>query len=207
MLDVTGLNISFDQQDIIKDFNLKLAAGEQILIIGPSGCGKTILLHSIAGLLKPSSGAVNFAQQDIYQSADSLLKHRKETTKLIFQNNYFATSLSVIANLELALFLSDKKLTKTSLLKALKEFGLEDKADSKISNLSSGEAQRINILRAVLCKPKLLLADEPTAHLDDNNAEKTIKLLINESKKINSSLITVTHDARIKPYFKKVITL
>ena len=125
----------------------------------------------------------------------------------IFQKPYFVRNLNILDNLLLSLYLSKNKQDTRSVIKFLEAIGLGNKLNRKPDTLSQGEQQRASIALAVIKKPSLILADEPTSSLDDNNCEKTISLLKEQAALTKSQLIIITHDNRLKRQFNKSITL
>jgi putative ABC transport system ATP-binding protein len=201
-------NIEFyydsNQKFQIPDINLD--AGDQMLVIGKSGSGKTTILNIISGLLKPKSGTVTIDGTDIYSLKGSQLdKFRGKNIGIIFQKPHILAPLTVEENLQLANFFVRENTQMIEPL--LKELGIFDKRKARINTLSEGEAQRVSIARALVNKPKLILADEPTASLDDENAAAVVRLLQTQAKKYNAALIIVTHDQRVKDHIPNQIII
>lgn len=188
--------------------NFNCESGEHLLLLGESGKGKTTLLHVMAGLLKPSSGDVYLAGQNMTQmSGKDLDKFRGENVGIVFQTAHFVKSLNVIDNLILPQFLTGRAVDKNKALAILKRLNLGHKALEKTTNLSTGEQQRVAIARALINDPSLILADEPTSALDDKNSEEVIALLEQQAAISGSALIIVTHDQRLKDKFEKRVEL
>lgn len=188
--------------------DLQCKAGEALLITGNSGKGKTTLLHLLGGLLKPTSGIVSVDEVDICQLSSKKLDHfRGQNIGLILQKAHFIASLNVLENIELASWLTDKTKKRKKAEELLSLLGMGNFASKLPSQLSIGQQQRVSIARALINEPKLLLADEPTSSLDDENAEIVANLLADLSKKYNAALIIVTHDQRLKDRFKTSIAL
>ncbi len=195
-------NLSFNFPD------LQCLRAEALLITGKSGTGKTTFLHILSGILKPTSGAVEVGGTNIVKlSAKKLDSFRGKNIGLVLQESHFIASLSVQDNVILASWLSDKTQKAEKAQALLKELGLESQMHKKVSQLSIGQKQRVSIARALINEPQVLLADEPTSSLDDENAEIVAELLDNLSKQYNASLIIVTHDQRLKDKFEKVVEL
>lgn len=184
----------------------KLQKKEACLILGKSGSGKTTLLHILAGLLAPESGKIHLAGTELTSlKGQKLDLFRGKEIGIVFQKPHLIEALTVKENLQLAHFFSKNK--SQDLVELLSELGLGDKVNRAISTLSEGEAQRVSIARALANEPKLILADEPTASLDDENAYHVIQLLLNQAARIGAALIIVTHDQRIKsqiPHFIEI---
>lgn len=182
----------------ISDF--QLAPGQRILIKGPSGTGKTTFLHLLAGLYRPSAGEVHWDQIPLSNlSENELSRIRKIKIGLIFQNLNLLSYLTAEENIELAAV--DKKTAR----ELLAQVGLQDKFNRRTQQLSLGEQQRIAIARVLAQKPEVILADEPTSSLDDENAAQVMNLLLRNSEK--QSLVMVSHDHRIEKYFDKIISV
>lgn len=188
--------------------DLHCNARETTLITGASGQGKTTLLHLLAGLLQPTSGKIFINDVDITTLSAKKLDHfRGQNIGLILQKAYFIASLNVLENIELASWLTDKTKKKEKAMELLSLLGLAQSAFKLPSELSVGQQQRISIARALINEPKLLLADEPTSSLDDENTGIVAELLATLSQKYNAALIIVTHDQRLKERFKTSIEL
>ena len=188
--------------------NLQCKAGETLLITGTSGKGKTTLLHLLGGLLKPTSGSIFIDEINICQLSSKKIDHfRGQNIGLILQKAHFIASLNVLENIELASWLTDKTKKQEKAKELLSLLGLEKFASKLPNQLSVGQQQRVSIARALINEPKLLLADEPTSSLDDENAKIVADLLANLSEKYNAALIIVTHDQRLKERFKTAIEL
>jgi putative ABC transport system ATP-binding protein len=182
--------------------------GDRLLILGESGRGKTTLLHLLAGLLKPTGGAVTIGDTDTSSLSNAQLdKFRGKNIGIIFQTAHFVDSLSVEDNLIMPQFLTGNKIDRAKAREILTRLNLGDKASKKPANLSVGEAQRVAIARAVMNNPQLILADEPTSALDDKNAEEVIRLLDEQASATGAALVIVTHDKRLKDRFSNQITL
>ena len=206
MLVAQNIEFSYqsDQKFDIPSFNLK--AGEQLLILGKSGSGKTTILNILGGLLKPQKGEVNINGTSLYQlSGAALDKFRGKNIGIIFQKPHILTPLTVEENLKLANFFSGASGVKNESL--LRDLGIFDKRNAKVHTLSEGEAQRVSIARALANAPKIILADEPTASLDDVNAANVIKMLKEQAEKFNAVLIVVTHDQRVKDHISNQIII
>lgn len=203
MLSCKNIYYQIAEKKILTDINFTLKNKENLLILGASGCGKTTLLCILAGLLTPNSGSVKYNNVDLYKLKRAARdQFRGQNLGIIFQNFHLIKSLNIFQNIALSLSLSGKKINKELIFHHLEELGLADKAEQNISSLSIGEKQRVAIIRSFICKPKYIFCDEPTSALDDKNTEKIINLLTKESRETESSLILITHDNRLKSFFK-----
>ena len=182
--------------------------GEQWLMTGISGSGKTTLLQIIAGLLEPSSGTVSVSGTSVYQLTGAKRDaFRGQHIGLILQKPHLLDTLSVMDNLLLTQYLAGLKQDKARIRQVLQTLQLSEKEKAMPYTLSQGESQRVSIARAVLNYPKLLLADEPTASLDDVNAAGVLQLLKSQAAEGNATLIVSTHDSRVKIAFEKQYNL
>ena len=187
--------------------NFTCPAGEQRLLLGQSGCGKTTLLHLIAGLRKLQSGSIRLGELALENMKGQLDEFRGQKVGVVFQQAHLVRSLNVEENLLAAQYFAKIKQDKNAISQLLDRLGLADKGKAKPHQLSQGEQQRIAIARVLLRRPQLILADEPTASLDDKNAEEVAQLLREQSEALNASLLIVTHDARLKKLFPQQILL
>jgi len=207
MIRTKELKFNYDNQISFsfKDINLK--TGENLLILGNSGIGKTTLLHILSGLLKSKSGSIELFGNEITEfSSHELDKFRRDNIGIVFQKSHFINSLTVRENLELAQYIADKKDT-NRIVNILKNLNIFDKINKKTNQLSQGEKQRVSIALAIVNSPKLILADEPTSSLDDDNCSDVIRLLKKQATDFGAQLIVITHDSRLKKHFKKSIEL
>ena len=195
-------------QTPIKYPDWKVEDGKHAMILGNSGCGKTTLLHLLAGLMKAPHGFITIADQVISRKSGSQLdQFRGAYIGLIFQKPHLVGALTVKENLTLSQYLGRKKLNANRVEEVLDELGILELKNRKIHQISQGQAQRVSIARAVLNSPRLILADEPTASLDDENCNKVIRLLKSQAEQNESTLIIATHDHRVKSEFENRLEL
>lgn len=208
MISVDSLSFGYSDHKVLSIPHLEVEEGQHLCVLGSSGSGKTTLLHILGGLLVPSEGKVLIGNTDIYglnnQQRD---KYRGQNVGLIFQKPHLIAALSVEDNLVLAQYLSGTAQDKGRAIEVLEELNLGHKAKSKVKSLSQGEQQRVTIARALLNRPRIILADEPTASLDDANAHKVIELLKSQAEKYKASLMIATHDQRVKDEFELQLNL
>ena len=208
MVKINGLTYNYSSEVQLKFPDFSLSKGEQALILGQSGCGKTTLLHLLSGLLKPNSGDVDVENENISKMSGARLdKFRGANIGIVFQTPHFIEALTVKENLTLTQTLAGKSKNVDKVKSLLADLGVESKLNSKLNALSVGEKQRVSIARALVNSPALILADEPTSALDDKNCDAVLKLVREQAKKHNSTLLIVTHDNRLKDQFDKRIEL
>jgi ABC-type lipoprotein export system ATPase subunit len=204
----TNLSFSYNNQTIFDFPNLVCNASETLLITGNSGKGKTTLLHILAGLLRPKTGEILINEINICNLSDKKLDaFRGKNIGLILQQSHFIASLNVLENVVLASWLATGKKATDKAKKLLVELDLQNQLHKLPSQLSIGQQQRVSIARALINEPKLLLADEPTSSLDDENARIVAHLLQKLALQYNAALVIVTHDQRLKEKFANQINL
>jgi putative ABC transport system ATP-binding protein len=189
---------------------LDINSGEHVAITGPSGCGKTTLLQVLAGILKPASGEVQIGDTRLTAMSDSERRRFRITAVgQVFQDFELLESLSLVENILLpfringALKLDQTVRDRGSTL--AKSVGLSEFLGRPVTKLSQGERQRVAICRAVIAKPSLILADEPTGNLDSRTKLKTMKLLHEQARTTDATLIVVTHDHSLLGGFDRTI--
>lgn len=208
MLKSQSINFSYDGTHQFCFPDIQLSKGEELLILGQSGVGKTTLIQILAGLLKPSSGLLEFNGVKFHNlPLKELDRFRGKHIGMVFQSPYFVKNISILDNLLLSLYLSNKKENKKRVIELLEQVGLEHKINSKPNELSQGEQQRAAIALAVVKNPSIILADEPTSSLDDVNCKRITNLLKEQAASTKAQLIIITHDQRLKSQFNKSVTL
>ena len=207
MIQTKKLNFKYNDQAAFSFPDINLGKNENLLIIGSSGIGKTTLLHLLAGLLQSDSGSINLFGQDISKLTQyELDRFRGQNIGIVFQKPHFVNSLTVKENLQLAQYLGNK-VNQGRIDDILSSLNILDKKNKNPKKLSQGEKQRACIAMAIVNSPKLILADEPTSSLDDENCDRVIKLLKKQASEFNAQLVVITHDNRLKKHFKKSIKL
>lgn len=208
ILSVKDLKYSYQNGSEIRFPDFSVNREEDLLIIGNSGTGKTTLLHLLSGLLKIQKGSVKIGDSELAILGQGQLDHfRGKNIGLVFQQPKFISSISVLENIKAAQFFGIGKVNEQEASNLLIELGIGDKAKKSTNELSGGERQRLAIARALAAKPKMVLADEPTSSLDDENAELVYGLLHREAVKNRASLIVVSHDQRLKSKFENIVAL
>lgn len=194
-----GIAYRYTGGESLQFADLEVRKGQHTLILGDSGSGKTTLLHILSGLLKPDAGAVEIDGQELYElPARKLDEFRGQRIGLIFQEAHLVKSLTVKENLQIAQGFAGAQVDNNRIHEVLELLNLGHKANSYPGKLSRGQMQRAAIARAVINKPAILVADEPTASLDDRNTESVLNLLLAQAEQQGATLIIATHDKRVK---------
>jgi putative ABC transport system ATP-binding protein len=194
--------------EALKNVSFSINRGEFTAIVGASGSGKSTLLHAIGGLDRPSSGKVYLDGEDIYKlNEEKLAIFRRRNIGFVFQFFNLIPVLDVEENISLPALLDKEKVDKTYLEEVINMLGLKERITHLPSELSGGQQQRVSIGRALINKPAIILADEPTGNLDSKNSKEVIELLKLSSKKYNQTLIVITHDINIAEQADRVITI
>ena len=194
--------------DALKNINLSIKRGEFIAIVGPSGSGKSTLLHLLGGVDKPTSGNVFINDINIYDLKEKdLAIFRRRNVGLIYQFYNLIPVLTVKENILLPAELDNRKIDKEYLEDLLKTLDLKERENHLPSELSGGQQQRTSIGRALINRPSIVLADEPTGNLDSKNSKEIVELLKVSVKKYNQTLIMITHDTNIALQADRVITI
>ena len=194
--------------DALKNINLSIKKGEFVAIVCPSGSGKSTLLHLLGGVDKPTSGNVFINDINIYDLKEKdLAIFRRRNVGLIYQFYNLIPVLSVKENILLPAELDNRKIDKDYLDDLLKTLGLKERANHLPNELSGGQQQRTSIGRALINRPSIVLADEPTGNLDSKNSKEVLELLKLSVRKYNQTLIMITHDPSIALQADRVITI
>lgn len=186
----------YSKKPVLTAISFSIVEGDFAVILGPSGCGKTTLLNILGGLDKPTSGSVSIDGNDIVGlGEDKLARLRLEKIGFVFQDYNLLLDLTVRENVELPLRLLRKK-SPEQVDDLLHKFNIEDISEETANKISGGEAQRTAIARALVNKPRILLADEPTGNLDKRNGDNVIDMLWNARAELGISVVIATHDER-----------
>ncbi len=198
LVNVENLNVQFGQQQVLRDITLKIPAGQTVAILGESGCGKTVLMKSIVGLVKPTSGRVCFDDEDINLLNDRQISHMRLRFGFVFQNAALFDSMTIGQNVAFPLRqhggFSDAQV-REMVLSRLSEVGLPDSVVfKKPAELSGGMRKRVGLARALIMNPELIVYDEPTTGLDPIMADVINELIIRTRRRNPVTSIVVTHD-------------
>ncbi len=194
----------------LRDIDLIIERGEFTGLVGPSGSGKTTLLNIIGALDFPTSGsAVVLGTDTTKLTHKTAARLRTEHIGFIFQTYNLLPVYTVFENVELPLLLlgMDQGRRKQAVMDSLEWVGLTDKAKSRPAQLSGGESQRVAVARAMVKRPGLVLADEPTANLDVENSHNILKMMVKLNKELETTFLFATHDQKVIDYVRRKITL
>lgn len=182
--------------------------GEFVTILGPSGSGKSTLLHLLGGVDKPTSGKVYIGGQSIYEMKErELTAFRRREVGQIYQFYNLIPVLNVEENICLPMLLDHRQAERKDLDELLELLGLTERVNHLPSELSGGQQQRVAIGRALISKPKLILADEPTGNLDQKNSREIIKLFRELNEKYGQTILLITHDEKIAEHAERILVI
>jgi putative ABC transport system ATP-binding protein len=193
----------------IDGLDLDVAAGSLVILLGPSGCGKTTLLSCLGGILRPQGGAIKFGDVDVTAlDARGLSTYRRETVGIVFQAFNLVPSLSALENVMVPMHAAGipRKEARKRAEALLTRVGLQDRMTHHPRDLSGGQQQRVAVARAIALDPPLVLADEPTAHLDFIQVEEVLRI-IRELASGDRMVVVATHDSRILPLADRIVEL
>lgn len=182
--------------------------GEFVAIVGASGSGKSTLLHILGGVDRPTSGKVIVDKEDVYKLNEANLAiFRRRQVGLIYQFYNLIPILNIEENITLPILLDGRKVDKEYLNELINILGLEKRLNHLPNELSGGEQQRVSIGRALMNRPAILLADEPTGNLDSKSSKEILELLKLSNKKYNQTIIMITHDNSLALNADRIITI
>ena len=208
LIEARDITKSFGQTPALRGASVAVAGGEILAIMGPSGSGKSTLLHCLAGIFTPDRGEVWFdgSRLDTMSEADRT-RLRRTAFGFVFQFGQLVPELTAADNVALPMLLN--RVSRRAAYKSaglwLDKLGLGDKGGRRTGELSGGEAQRVAVARALALAPKVIFADEPTGSLDSLTGEKVMDLLVGLAREGNTTVVLVTHDARVAAYADRVV--
>lgn len=192
----------------LDNVSFSVKKGEFVAIVGASGSGKSTLLHLIGGVDRPTSGKVFIDDNDIYaMNDDKLAIFRRRQVGLIYQFYNLIPILNIEENITLPMELDGRKVDQASLDELLESLGLSARKKHLPNELSGGQQQRISIGRAMITKPAIILADEPTGNLDSKASDEIVELLKLSNKKYNQTIVMITHNLDIAEAADRIIKL
>ncbi len=214
VIEVDRLNFSFGRgvltQSVLKNITISIHQGEIVLITGPSGSGKTTFLTIIGGLRQAFYGSVIVLNQQLINSNEQTKIKVRQQIGYIFQQHNLLKSLTALQNVSMTLEMHNAMTERQRLDRAaemLEAVGLGNRLDYKPEQLSGGQRQRVSIARALVGKPKIVLADEPTASLDKQSGYEAVSILKRLAKESQTTILLVTHDYRILDVADRVVEL
>ena len=196
--------------NVLNQLRLEVLEGQSVSIIGSSGSGKSTLMHIVGGLDKPTSGSVVLMGQDLSQLGQKQLGLlRNQYLGFVYQFHHLLPEFSALENVMMPLLIGKMKKAEAEqrAVEMLEKAGLKKRIQHRPSELSGGERQRAAIARALVTRPKCLLADEPTGNLDRKNAQNVLDMMLDLKSELNTSLIVVTHDDELAGRFDRVMLM
>lgn len=210
MIDIKGITKSFGSLQVLKGINLHIDKGEVVSIVGPSGAGKTTLLQIIGTLDKPDSGEIIIDGTDVGKlSSKKLSEFRNRRIGFVFQFHQLLPEFTAVENIMIPAFIAgtQKDEARQRAMELLDFMGLADRAGHKPNELSGGEKQRVAVARALVNRPAVILADEPSGSLDSKNKEELHRLFFDLRDKTGQTFVIVTHDENLARITDRTIAM
>ncbi len=194
---------------VLEGVELRIQAGESVAVVGPSGCGKSTLLNLIGTLDQPTSGSIRFEGEDLSKFSETeVARFRNERIGFVFQLHHLLPQCSVLENVLVPTLVSnDTTAAKQRAIALLERVGLSERLGQRPGTLSGGERQRTAVVRALINRPRLLLADEPTGSLNEQGAEDLARLMLELNREEGMGLLVVTHSMAIANLMDRVLEL
>jgi len=210
MLSARGIVRSYGATPALRGITLTVAAGEILAVTGPSGCGKSTLLLCLAGILRPDVGEVRYRGRRIDELSETArARLRRGEFGVLFQFGQLVSELSAVENVALPLLLAGahRRAARTAATSWLQRFGIDHLSDARPGEISGGEQQRVALARALVTEPRVLFADEPTGALDSLAGEQVLGHLLRVAREQRTTVVLVTHDARVAAYADREVVL
>ncbi|GAB3736403.1 ABC transporter ATP-binding protein [Nocardiopsis nanhaiensis] len=203
LITASGLSKSFGLTQALQDASLSLHEGEVVAVMGPSGSGKSTLMHCLAGVVRPDGGEIDYDGIDLVGAPDTLLSTlRRGEFGFLFQFGQLVPELSCVENVALPLRLGgvSRRRAERSATRWLDRLDVGDVAAKRPGECSGGQGQRVGVARALITRPRVVFADEPTGSLDSLNGERVIRLLTDAARESGAAVVLVTHEPRVAAY-------
>lgn len=210
LLKLNGISKRYDETTpVLSGVELTIAAGESVAVTGPSGCGKSTLLNIIGTLERPDAGTLEFAGKNLLAlNENETAEFRNRSIGFVFQLHHLLPQCSILENVLVPTLVNKGSFDpKARALHLLERVGLSKRLDHRPGQLSGGERQRAAVVRALMNRPQLLLADEPTGSLSRDGADQLVQLLLELNREENLTLIMVTHSERLAEKMDRVLPL
>jgi lipoprotein-releasing system ATP-binding protein len=210
VIEAHSIRKNYGPLEVLRGVDFKVNKGELVSIVGPSGAGKSTLLQILGTLDKPSSGTLLLDQVDVLNLNDKQLsRFRNQKIGFVFQFHQLLPEFTALENICIPAFIAGQNTQDaTKEANRLLEFlGLKDRSSHKPSELSGGEQQRIAVARALINKPSILFADEPSGNLDSKNAEELHKLFVQLKNEVNQTIVVVTHNENLANLADRKLTM
>ena len=203
LLTAYGLSKSFGLTRALTDASLALGEREVVAVMGPSGSGKSTFLHCLAGVVRPDAGRIDYGGLDLARASDTRLSALRRTDfGFLFQFGRLVPELSCVENVALPLRLNGqrRRRAESEAGRMLERLEVADVARKRPGECSGGQGQRVAVARALITRPRVLFADEPTGALDSLNGERVLRMLTDTARENGASVLLVTHEARVAAY-------
>lgn len=210
MIKIENLTKKFGELEVLKGVSLTVNKGEVISIVGPSGAGKTTLLQLIGTLDKPTSGTIRFNSEDTGKmGSNKLATFRNRHIGFVFQFHQLLPEFTALENIIIPALIAGRKRkeAEAEAMELLGIMGLKERAGHKPAEMSGGENQRVAVARALINRPDVILADEPSGSLDSHNKEELHRLFFDLRDKLGQTFIIVTHDEKLASYTDRTIRM
>lgn len=210
LLEARELHKAFGRSRALDGASIAIDPGEIVAIMGPSGSGKSTLLHCLAGIVAPDAGELRFNDRDLLTLSDAERSAlRLRDFGFVFQFGQLVPELTCLENVALPLQLSGvaRRAAERAAAEWLSDLGIPDVAGLRQGDVSGGQAQRVAVARALVHRPQVIFADEPTGALDSYNGERVMELLVTRAQERGAAVVLVTHDARVAAYASRSVTV
>ena len=210
MIEIRNITKSYDSLQVLKGINLDIVPGEIVSIVGPSGAGKTTLLQIIGSLDLPNSGTVKYDNTDIFTLKDAqLARFRNQNIGFVFQFHQLLPEFTLLENVAMPALIGGVKRSDAydRARELINYLGLKDRENHRPAELSGGERQRAAVARALINKPQVVLADEPSGSLDSKNRQELHKLFFDLRRDMGQTFVIVTHDESLATDCDRIIKM